>query len=208
MMTIGLTGGIGMGKSTTAAYFAELGLPVWDADGAVHRLYAAGGAGVGPVLDRFPDTGSNEAGIDRGLLSEQVVGNPAALKDLENIVHPLVAADRRSFLVQHQEAGTKAVVLDIPLLFETESTDHFDLIVVCSAPEEIRKARVMKRPGMTEEKYIAITSRQTPDDEKCARADYVVPTGGSFDDSRAAVEKIVAEVRTRGLDAGPEQVEK
>lgn len=207
MITIGLTGGIGMGKSTTASFFAELGVPVWNADSAVHRLYAPGGFGVGPVLARFPSAGTPEEGINRAQLAEAVLGKPEELKALEDIVHPLVGADQLAFRDTMRAEGAEMVVFDIPLLLENLREPRPDYIVVCSAPEETRKARVMDRPGMTAEKYAAIIAAQMPEEEKRVLADYIVPTGESFEVAREAVRKIVEDIRAKSLDADPEQTQ-
>lgn len=204
MITIGLTGGIGMGKSTTAALFAELGIPVWDADSAVHRLYAPGGRAVEPVSKRFPAALSEEGGIDRLRLAEAVLGDPDSLGELERIVHPLVGLDRMSFLQEQRAAGEEIVLLDIPLLFERKGPYRPDIVVVCSAPEDIRKARVMERPGMTEEKYAAITAAQMPEADKKAQADYIVPTGEGIERTREEVVKIVEAIRATALDGRAE----
>ncbi|MEM9234826.1 MAG: dephospho-CoA kinase [Pseudomonadota bacterium] len=205
MILIGLTGGIGMGKTTTAALFAEHGFPVWDADQAVHRLYTPGGMGVAPVLERFPDAGGPLGGINRASLADAVLGKPEELAALEAIVHPLVGADQMAFVEVHRLEGKEAAVLDIPLLLEGDTKEHFDVIVVCSAPEFIRKERVMAREGMTEERYAAIVARQMPDEEKKSHADYVVPTGEGLDKAREAVSRIVTDIRAKALDGMDEQ---
>ena len=204
MITIGLTGGIGMGKTTTAALFEGEGIPVWDADKAVHRLYSPRGFGVAPILERFPGVGGPLGGINRALLAEAVLGKPAELKALEEIVHPLVAADQRGFLEAQERAGAEIVLLDIPLLLENNPDRSEGIVVVCSAPEDVRKARVLARPGMTEEKYAAILSAQMPEEEKLKLADYIVPTGEGFEVAREKVREILADIRAKALDAGGE----
>lgn len=194
MIVIGLTGSIGMGKSTVLAMFEELGAAVWNADDAVHRLYAEGGAGVDPVTKEFPQVLAGGA-IDRERLGAIVLNDPARLKKLEAIVHPLVAIDRETFLALAREKNTGLVVLDIPLLFESGAEKSFDAVVVVSAPYEIQRARVLARPGMTEEKFLAILGKQTPDEQKRARADYVVNTGQSLEATRKEVEKIFRAVK-------------
>ena len=189
MITIGLTGSIGMGKSTVAAMFAGEGVPVFDADAAVHRLQAAGGRLVGAIEAAFPGS-TGPGGVDRAKLGPMVLGDTAALKRLEGIVHPAVGEDRATFLADHADAPI--VVFDIPLLFETGGESRVDVIVVVSAPESVQRARVLARKGMTEAKFDAILERQLPDAEKTARADYVVPTGGSLDETRDAVRRIIA----------------
>lgn len=205
MILIGLTGGIGMGKTTTAALFAEHGIPVWDADQAVHRLYSPSGMGVAPVLERFPNAGGPQGGINRASLADAVLGNPEELAALEAIVHPLVGTDQIAFVETYRKEGKEAVILDIPLLLEGNVKSHFDVIVVCSAPEYVRKERVMAREGMTEEKYAAITARQMPDEEKKALADYVVSTADGIDHAREKVAEIVADIRAKALDELAEQ---
>lgn len=194
---LGLTGGIGMGKTTTAAMFAARGVPVWDADAAVHRLYAAGGAAVAPVAQVFPSA-LTEAGIDRGILKAVLANDPAQLAQLESIVHPLVAADRAAFIAAHPDAPV--ILLDIPLLFETGAEDAMDAVAVVSAPPEVQRARVLARPGMTDATLDLILSRQMPDAEKRARATWVVPTG-SLPEAEAAVETILAEIARGNPDA-------
>lgn len=202
MIRIGLTGGIGMGKSTTAALFADVGLAVWDADAAVHRLYAPGGAAVKPVSATFSGVLSDEGGIDRQALSAQVIGDAAALKCLETIVHPLVAADRGTFLEQAKVEGLQAVVLDIPLLFENASEGLVDHVVVVSTDAATRRARVLARPGMTTEKLDAIIARQTPDEQKRAKADTIIDTGKGVS---AARQQVLALVRELGITPARQQ---
>src|SRR5262245_19629663 len=180
MIVIGLTGSIGMGKSTVAQMFAEEGAPGFDSDAAVHALYAPGGAAVGPVEAAFPGV-TNNGGIDRDALSKVVVGNEAAIKQLEAIVHPLVRAAQMQFLQANRDAGTAVVILDIPLLFEGNGAKFVNKTVVVSAPAEIQRARVLARPGMTPEKFEAILARQMPDAENRPRADFVIDTGGDFE---------------------------
>lgn len=187
---LGLTGSIGMGKSTTAQMFRDLGHPVWDADEAVHRLYSDGGAAVQPVAAAFP-TALVAGAIDRAALKQQLAGDPTALSRLEGIVHPLVAADRAQFVARHRDRPL--VVLDIPLLFEGGGEADLDGVAVVSTDAETQRARVMERPGMTEEMLAMILARQMPDGEKRARADWLIPTD-SFEGARAAVERIVTEV--------------
>lgn len=189
---LGLTGSIGMGKSTTAQIFRELGVPVHDADAAVHAIY--GEEGVEPVEAAFP--GVTIAGrIDRTLLGARVLGDDAAMKRLEAIVHPLVRARERAFLERAAEAGEDIAVLDIPLLFESGAQGRVDAIIVVTAPESVQRARVLARPGMTEEKFAAILARQMPDSEKRRRADFLIDTGHGLDHARAEVEKLLAKLR-------------
>jgi dephospho-CoA kinase len=192
MIVLGLTGSIGMGKSTTAKMFAEAGVPVHDSDEAVHRLYS--GKAVPLIEKAFP--GSTRDGVvDRSLLAQKVLGDAAALKRLEEIVHPLVRADADAFLARHREAGIRLAVLDIPLLFETGGRDRVDKLVVVTASPEIQRERVLSRPGMTPEKFDAILAKQMPDAEKRRRADYIIDTAFGMEAARAAVAAIVAELR-------------
>jgi len=194
MIILGLTGSIGMGKSTTAAMFAEAGVPVYDADAEVHRLYAPGGAAVAPVEAAFPGVVKDGA-VDRAALSARVLGDAAALKRLEAIVHPLVGATRAGFFEAAKAKGADMVVLDIPLLFETGGEKNVDAVVVVSAPAELQRARVLERPGMTAEKLDAILAKQTPDADKRARAHFVVDTGQGLDAARAQVAEVIAAMR-------------
>ncbi|KAG2443192.1 hypothetical protein HYH02_009269 [Chlamydomonas schloesseri] len=196
---LGLTGSIGMGKSTVSNMLKEEGVPVWDADATVHKLYSAGGAAVPLVEAAFPGVTVGGA-IDRAALSKYVVGNEAAMKQLEGIVHPLVAADRADFLAQVRASGQPLAVLDIPLLYETGGPDRHgcDAVAVVSAAPDLQRARVLARPGMSEEKLAAILSRQVPDEEKRKRADYVIDTGVEVADTRRHVGQLVAELRRKG----------
>lgn len=187
---LGLTGSIGMGKSTTAQMFRDLGHPVWDADQAVHRLYAPGGLAVAPVAAAFP-AALVQGGIDRGALKTALAADPAALARLEGIVHPLVARDRQDFLARH--VGAPLVVLDIPLLFESAHPPDLDGVAVVSTDPATQAARVLARPGMTRDTLAMILARQMPDADKRARADWIIPTD-SLDGARAAVARIVNEV--------------
>lgn len=196
MITVGLTGSIGMGKSTVAAMFADEGALVWDADAAVRRLYAPGAAGHAAVAARFPDA-IGEDGVDREKLSALVLNDAAALADLEAIVHPLVGADRGAFIDAAARAGADIVVLDIPLLFEKGSEKFFDAVVVVSAPADVQRARVLSRPGMTEKKFRSILMKQTPDAEKRRRAGFVIDTGVSLDETREQVRAVMAALRRR-----------
>ena len=198
MIVLGLTGSIGMGKSTTARMFSDAGVPVHDSDEAVHRLYAGKAA---PLVEAaFPGT-VRDGAVDRGLLSGQVLGKPEALKRLETIVHPLVRADADAFLARHRNAETPLVALDIPLLFETGGRDRVDRVVVVTAPVKVQRERVLARPGMTEEKLDAILAKQVPDYEKRRRADYIVDTSQGMDAARAQVAGIIADL-TGGKPGG------
>jgi dephospho-CoA kinase len=189
---LGLTGSIGMGKSTTAAMFAEAGVPVWDADAAVHRLYAKGGAAVAPLAVAFPGA-LTDGTIDREKLKKLIARDPGALSRIEAIVHPLVAADRITFINRETAAGARLVVLDIPLLFETGSEGNFDATLVVSAPPEDQRARVMARPGMTDKQFDRIIARQMPDAEKRARATYVIETH-DLESTCRAVDDLIARI--------------
>jgi dephospho-CoA kinase len=192
MFILGLTGSIGMGKSTTAKFFASEGVPVYDADAAVHQLYE--GEAVPLIEAAFP--GSTRGGkVDREKLSRRVVGDKAAMVKLEQIVHPLVAKARTRFLRDATRAGTAVVVLDIPLLYETGGAAFCDAVVVVSAPVEVQKQRAFERPAMTDEKFNALLAKQMPDAEKRARADFVVDTSQDYATTQAQVREILAQVR-------------
>lgn len=186
---LGLTGSIGMGKSTTAQMFRDLGHPVWDADDAVHRLYAPGGAAVGPVTAAFP-AALCDGGIDRDALKRVLAADPGALSRLEALVHPLVAQDRQRFIARHCDAPL--VVLDIPLLFEGKAAPLLDGVAVVSTDAATQRARVLARPGMTDQMLELILARQMPDDQKRARADWIIPTD-TPEAAKAAVTRIVKE---------------
>ena len=186
---IGLTGSIGMGKSTVAAMFAEAGIPVFDADAEVRAMQGPGGELLAPIEAAFPGS-TGPAGVDRDRLGHQVFADKAALARLEAIVHPAVAARRAAFLEAHKDKP--AVVFDIPLLFERGGHESVDLIVVVSAPEAVQRARVLARPGMTPEKFDHIFGLQLHDSEKRARADHVIDTGTSLEETRAQVASLIA----------------
>lgn len=193
MILVGLTGSIGMGKSTTARLFAEAGARVWDADAAVHRLYAVDGPAVAPICQVFgPEVLSAAGAVDRQRLSQLVTADPlVALRQLERIVHPLVAQDRQGAIETARADGAAVMVLDIPLLFETGAQAKVDVVVVVTAPPEVQRERVLARPGMTPEKLDAILSRQLPDAEKRRRADYLVETSQGLASARAQVQAIM-----------------
>jgi dephospho-CoA kinase len=199
MLIVGLTGSLAMGKSETTRMFAELGCPMFDADAEVHRLYAAGGAAVGPVGEAFPESLVDGA-IDRARLSAMLLADPALLPRLEAIVHPLVRAAEFDFLDRARQAGEPFVILDIPLLFETGRDSAMDRIIVVSASPEIQRRRALARPGMTEQKLAQLLSRQTPDADKRARADFIVETGRGLDDAFDQVRGIVSRLHE---EAGP-----
>jgi dephospho-CoA kinase len=189
MIRLGLTGSIGMGKSTVARMFAEEGVPVFDADAAVHTLQGPGGALVDAIEARFPGT-TGAQGVDRAALAARVLGAPDELRALEALIHPAVARMRADFIAAHADAAV--VLFDIPLLYETGGEAGMDKVAVVSAPASVQRARVLARPGMTAARLDAILARQLPDDEKCARADFVIPTGGTIEETRAAVRRILA----------------
>jgi len=174
-VVLGLTGSIGMGKSTTAGFFREAGVPVWDADAEVHRLYAPGGAAVEPIARLCP-AALQDGGIDRTALKDWIASDPFALKQIEGVVHPLVSSARTAFIRNHVAAGTPLLLLDIPLLFETGTDSLCDATLVVSSPPEVQRARVLARPGMTEAHFDTILAKQMPDNEKRARATYVIET--------------------------------
>ena len=188
MLLLGLTGSIGMGKSTTAAMFAAEGIPVHDADRVVHRLYE--GEAVGPIEAAFPGVTVNGK-VDRERLARAVLDDPPAMARLEALIHPLVRREGERFLEAAAARGARIVVLDIPLLFETGGEDRVDAVVVVSAPAAVQRARVLARPGMTAEKFAAILARQMPDAEKRRRAHFIVDTSRGFDSARAQVRGIL-----------------
>ena len=190
MIILGLTGSIGMGKSTTAAMFKEAGIPVYDADAAVHEIYEPGGAAVGPLSERFGDILKN-GGVDRAALRAKVVDNPEAMRDLEAIVHPLVGLSQMSFRQQALESGAFFAVLDIPLLFETGGETRCDYVAVVTAPADVQRDRVLERGEMSEDQFEQIKAKQMPDADKRARADFIINTAFGFDFARAQVQSII-----------------
>jgi dephospho-CoA kinase len=195
---LGLTGSVGMGKSTTAALFAEAGVPVWDADAAVHRLYAEGGAGAGAIAGLAPQAVSG-AVVDRDRLRDAIIADPDLLGRIEARVHPLVAADREAFAAAHADADI--LLFDIPLLFETGGEAGLDAVLVVTAPEAVQRARVLARPGMTPAALARILARQTPDAEKRARADFIIETGRGVEAARADVLALLARIRAGRANA-------
>lgn len=191
---LGLTGSIGMGKSAVALMLRELGVPVFDADATVHRLQGPNGALLPAIEAAFPGT-TGPHGVDRPALGAQVFGNPEALARLEAIVHPAVAEERATFMLEH--AGEAIVVFDIPLLFEKGHGAGLDAVVVVSAPAEMQRTRVLARPGMTPEKFAQILALQVPDAEKRARADHVIDTGVTLAETREQVSALVAALRQK-----------
>ena len=193
MLVLGLTGSVAMGKSTTARFFAEEGVPVHDADAVVHRLYE--GDAVPVIEAAFPGT-TADGKVDRVKLGTRVMGDLAALRQLEAIVHPMVQDAEARFLAEAEAKGAPVAVLDIPLLFETGGEQRVDAVVVATAPPEVQRARVLERPGMTEQRLEAMLARQMPDSEKRLRADFVVDTSRGFDDARAQVQAILQRLAT------------
>lgn len=191
MIILGLTGSIGMGKSATASLFRDGGVPVYDADAAVHALYAEGGAAVAPIEEAFPGV-AEKGTIDRQKLRARVLDDAAAMKRLEGIVHPLAGEAQLDFRRRAKEQGAPFAVLDIPLLFETGGNRHCTYTLVVTAPAEVQRARVLARPGMTEEAFEAILARQMPDADKRARADFILSTAHGFDFARDQVRAIIA----------------
>ena len=200
MLRVGLTGSIGMGKSATAQLLREAGLPVFDSDATVHELYAPGGAAVEPVGKAFPGVVIDGA-IDRTRLSAALNADPEGFSRLEAIVHPLVNAARETFVARQAAAGHTIVVFDVPLLFETGGDRHVDSIIVVHAPDAVRRARVLQRPGMTAAKLDAIIARQMDDSTKLARADHVVETSGGLADASRQVDGIIKLLKARAKRA-------
>ena len=202
MIVVGLTGSIAMGKTESAKIFRSLGIPVFDSDAEVHRLYSKGGAAVEHIWRLFPDAVIDGV-VDRTKLSQRVFGNPAALRSLEEAIHPLVRSKEAEFVDVCRKRGSSVVVLDIPLLFETGQTVDVDKIVVVSASADIQRQRALRRRGMTQAKLEQILAEQMPDEEKCARADYVVDTSGGLDHARIQIRAIIADLMHKGRGAGP-----
>ena len=202
MFVLGLTGSIGMGKSAAAAMFRRLGVPVYDADAAVHRLLGPGGAAVARVEEAFPGV-VRDGAVDRKALGGRVFGRPEELRRLERIVHPLVALAQRRFLAAAARRRHPLVVLDVPLLFETAGEARTDAIAVVSAPHRLQRARVLARPGMTEEKFAAVLRQQLPDSMKRQRADFIIPSGLGFRNSLRKVAEIVTICSKRQGHAWP-----
>lgn len=195
MIVIGLTGSIGMGKSTTAEMFRAEGVPVHDSDAAVHGLYR--GAAVPLIAGQFPEA-IVDGVVDRTILSREVLGRPERLKRLESLIHPLVAESRRDFVLACARKTALACVVDIPLLLESGAEDMVDLIAVCSAPDDVQQARVLARPGMTMDKFNAIRARQVSNSEKRRRAHVIIDTGGGFDYARRQVQSLIRALAASG----------
>lgn len=199
MILLGLTGSIGMGKSTTAKMFSDFGVPVHDSDAAVHRLYRGKAA---PLVEAaFPGT-TVDGVVDRTKLAERVLGDKAALDRLEQIIHPLVRADAAVFLRPLHAGGTPLAVLDIPLLYETDGRNRVDMVAVVTAPPDIQRERVLSRPGMTQEKFEAILAKQVPDDRKRQMADFVIDTGQGMEAARQAVADIIEKLTGKRPEQG------
>ncbi len=195
---VALTGSIAMGKSTVAQMIRDEGIAVYDADAAVHEMYSKGGRAVQAVGALFPDAIIDEA-VDRTKLAQHVLGNKEAMKALEAVVHPLVHDEQRKFLQHAVQRGDPVVVFDIPLLFEGNRANEFDAVVVVSASEQQQRERALARPGMSAEKFESIVARQVPDEEKRRRADFVISTGTSLDDTRLAVKRVVDQLRHQAI---------
>lgn len=198
MLIIGLTGSIGMGKSAAADHFRQRGIAVCDADAEVHKLYA--GAAVPPIEAEFPGT-TGPSGVDRAKLAAALLKDPSAFKRLETIVHPLVREAERAFLAAEMARGAKMAVLEIPLLLETGGERNVDAVVVVSAPPDVQRERVLRRPGMTAEKFTQILSRQMPDEEKRKRAHFVVDTGGALEETYAQIDVVIEALKARAASA-------
>jgi len=196
MITLGLTGSIGMGKSTTAAMFRTAGIPVYDADAAVAEIYLKGGAAVEPLEATFPGV-TRDGAVDREALRQRVLGDDEAMAKLNAVVHPLLGKDRLAFFAKAQADKADLVVLDIPLLFETGGERNMNAVAVVSAPADQQRQRVLAREGMTPERLDAILARQLPDAEKRARADFVIDTGRGLEAAEAQVSAVIAEVRAQ-----------
>jgi dephospho-CoA kinase len=194
MLVIGLTGSIGMGKSAAAQHFRRRGVPVCDADAEVHRLYD--GEAVPAIAAAFP-TAVRGGKVDRGLLAQEVAGSPLKLKQLETIVHPMVVKGGIDFLREREKRGAKLAVLEIPLLFETDASSRVDVTIVVSAPEAVQRARVLARPDMTEAKFEGLLKRQLSDQEKRARADFVVDSGTTLADMERQIDKLIESLEGR-----------
>lgn len=192
MIKIGLTGSIGMGKSETARIFSGLGIPVYDADASVHKLYESGKAGAIAIKKIFPEAISDDGSVDRKILGGIVVGNKTNIKKLEDIIHPLLKNDRLDFF--EKNINEKIVVLDIPLLFETKGESQVDYVVVVSTSDNIQKQRVLERPDMTEDKFEKILLSQMPNEAKCKKADFIIDTSISIDDAKKQVLNILKKI--------------
>jgi dephospho-CoA kinase len=202
MIKLGLTGSIGMGKSTTASMFSARGVPVYDADAAVHQVYAPGGAAVKAVSEAFPDVLDAQGGIDRSKLRERVVGDSEAMKRLEQIIHPIVSGLQVSFLEKAASQGAEIIVLDVPLLYETGGDKRVDYVVVVTAPEDVQRERVLARGQLTAAQLGEILTRQLPDREKRQRADFVIDTSLGLEYAEAQVDAVLRTLRSDVATAG------
>jgi dephospho-CoA kinase len=202
MIKLGLTGSIGMGKSTTASMFSARGVPVYDADAAVHQVYAPGGAAVKAVSEAFPDVLDAQGGIDRSKLRERVVGDSEAMKRLEQIIHPIVSGLQVSFLEKAVSQGAEIIVLDVPLLYETGGDKRVDYVVVVTAPEDVQRERVLARGQLTPAQLGEILTRQLPDKEKRQRADFVIDTSLGLEYAEAQVDAVLRTLRSDVATAG------
>ena len=194
MIVVALTGSIGMGKSTTAQMFADAGVPVWDADATVHKLYGPGGAGSS-ALAKIASDAVDENGVDRTKLRDAIIKDGALLKRVEGIIHPLVGQDRAAFLSAAKDAGEQIVLVDIPLLFEGAGEANVDRVVVVTAPADVQRSRVLERPGMTVEAFETILAKQVPDAVKREKADYIIDTSLGMDHARQHVVHIIADLK-------------
>lgn len=194
MVIVGLTGSIGMGKSETAKMFRQLGVAVYDADAAVHGIYAPGGSAVAPLEAAFPGV-TGAAGVDREALAKRVLNDAAALKKLESIVHPLVGQVQREFLKQAASEGAEIVIIDVPLLYETGGEKRVDCVVVVSAPYELQRQRVLERPGQSEEKFQSILAKQVSDEEKRRRANFIIDSSNGIDAAFEQVKAILPQLK-------------
>ena len=199
MIRVGLTGSIAMGKSTTADMFRTAGVPVHDADEAVHRLYQKGGAAVEPMRGLAPDA-IRDGSVSRDILKRLIAADPSLLPRIEKIVHPLVLADRKAFERRARAAEKRVIVFDVPLLFETGADRDVDVVIVVSTSAEIQRDRALSRPGMTARHFEAILAKQTPDSEKRARADFVIDTSNGLEDAQAQVSAIIEKLEARAAD--------
>jgi dephospho-CoA kinase len=210
MVIVGLTGSIGMGKSETAKMFRKLGVPVYDADAAVHAIYAPGGSAVAPIEEAFPGV-TNASGVDRDALAKLVLNDPVALKKLESIVHPLVGREQQKFLEQAAADKAEIIVIDVPLLYETGGQKRVDCVVLVSAPYELQRERVLARPGMHEEKFQAILAKQVPDAQKRQQADYIIDSSQGLESAQVQVEALIPllkEIPAKAWQARNQQNEK
>lgn len=193
MIKIGLTGSIGMGKTETGKIFSELGFPVYNADDAVHKLYGPGQKGSEKIKEIFPNSINPDGSVNREILSAEVLGDVDKIRALESIIHPLVGEDREIFFKKNSDSP--AIILDIPLLFETGGEKFVDLVIVVDAPQDIQEERVLSRPNMTKEKFEKIIAEQIPNDVKKKKADFIVDTSISIEDARKQVENIIRKIK-------------